>query len=49
MPFIGPLLQEYGEDEGRPLRMGKRVLRSLALVFGCMAISSLVCDRTTVP
>lgn len=37
-------LQEDGEDEGRTLRMGKRLLRSLALVFSCIAVSSLVCD-----
>lgn len=35
-------LQEEGEDTGEGLRMGKRLLRSLALVFGCVAISSLV-------
>lgn len=40
-PEVTPVINEYGEDEGRGLRMGKRVLRSLALVFGCMAISSL--------
>lgn len=38
---VAPVINEYGEDEGRGLRMGKRVLRSLALVFGCMAASSL--------
>ncbi|KAL0317180.1 UNVERIFIED_CONTAM: hypothetical protein Sangu_2132300 [Sesamum angustifolium] len=32
---------EDGEDEGRMLRMGKRLLRSLALVFGCVAFASL--------
>ncbi|KAM3281116.1 putative protein isoform X1 [Capsicum chacoense] len=32
---------EEGEDEGRMMRMGKRLLRSLALVFGCIAIASL--------
>ncbi|XP_064946972.1 protein CHLOROPLAST J-LIKE DOMAIN 1, chloroplastic-like isoform X3 [Musa acuminata AAA Group] len=32
---------EYGEDEGKGVRMGKRILRSLALVFGCIAVSSL--------
>ena len=37
-------LQEEGEDDGRGLRMGKRLLRSLALVFGCIALSSLVWD-----
>lgn len=37
------LLQEDGgEDEGRMLRMGKRLLRSLSLVFGCLAFASLV-------
>ncbi|KAL6580078.1 hypothetical protein OROMI_008102 [Orobanche minor] len=34
--------REEGEDEGRMLRMGKRLLRSLALVFGCVAFASLV-------
>lgn len=32
---------EEGEDEGRLMRMGKRLLRSLSLVFGCIAVSSL--------
>ncbi|XP_073304899.1 protein CHLOROPLAST J-LIKE DOMAIN 1, chloroplastic-like isoform X2 [Primulina huaijiensis] len=32
---------EEGEDEGRMLRMGKRLLRSLALVFGTLAFASL--------
>ncbi|XP_051130080.1 protein CHLOROPLAST J-LIKE DOMAIN 1, chloroplastic isoform X2 [Andrographis paniculata] len=32
---------EDGEDEGRMMRMGKRLLRSLALVFGCVAFASL--------
>ncbi|KAK7817504.1 hypothetical protein CFP56_042789 [Quercus suber] len=32
---------EDGEDTGRALRMGKRLLRSLGLVFGCIAVSSL--------
>nr|CAD1836174.1 unnamed protein product [Ananas comosus var. bracteatus] len=40
-PATSPTLNEYGEDEGRGLRMGKRLLRSLALVFGCIAVSSL--------
>ncbi|KAJ0967578.1 hypothetical protein J5N97_024495 [Dioscorea zingiberensis] len=40
-PATTPILDEYGEDEGRGLRMGKRLLRSLALVFGCIAVSSL--------
>ncbi|XP_042000076.1 uncharacterized protein LOC121749568 [Salvia splendens] len=33
--------EEGGEDEGRMLRMGKRLLRSLSLVFGCLAFASL--------
>ncbi|KAJ8562783.1 hypothetical protein K7X08_031235 [Anisodus acutangulus] len=33
-----PTFTEVGEDEGR---MGKRLLRSLALVFGCIALASL--------
>ncbi|CAN4106895.1 unnamed protein product [Withania somnifera] len=36
-----PTFAEEGEDEGRMMRMGKRLLRSLALVFGCIAIASL--------
>ncbi|KAF5770472.1 putative protein CHAPERONE-LIKE PROTEIN OF POR1 [Helianthus annuus] len=32
---------EEGEDEGRMMRMGKRLLRSLALAFGCIAFASL--------
>lgn len=35
-------LQEDSEDTGQALRMGKRLLRSLALVFGCIAVASLV-------
>lgn len=53
--FLGSLnylsgywMQEDGEDEGRALRMGKRLLRSLALVFGCIAVSSLVCNSGAV-
>ncbi|KAF8388235.1 hypothetical protein HHK36_026901 [Tetracentron sinense] len=38
---FSPTFTEDGEDEGRGLRMGKRLLRSLALVFGCIAVSSL--------
>lgn len=34
-------INEDGEDPGEGLRMGKRLLRSLALVFGCIAVSSL--------
>ncbi|KAH0463260.1 hypothetical protein IEQ34_007842 [Dendrobium chrysotoxum] len=40
-PVVSSTLNEYGEDEGRGLRMGKRMLRSLSLVFGCIAVSSL--------
>ncbi|XP_064946971.1 protein CHLOROPLAST J-LIKE DOMAIN 1, chloroplastic-like isoform X2 [Musa acuminata AAA Group] len=40
-PAVSPTLDEYGEDEGKGVRMGKRILRSLALVFGCIAVSSL--------
>ncbi|XP_010244067.1 PREDICTED: uncharacterized protein LOC104587979 [Nelumbo nucifera] len=40
-PPVSPTFTEDGEDEGRALRMGKRLLRSLALVFGCIAASSL--------
>jgi hypothetical protein len=32
---------EVVEDEGRMARMGKRILRSLALAFGCIAVASL--------
>ncbi|XP_042494398.1 uncharacterized protein LOC122073818 [Macadamia integrifolia] len=38
---VSPTFTEDGEDEGRALRMGKRLLRSLAIVFGCIAVSSL--------
>ncbi|KAH1196063.1 hypothetical protein GmHk_19G056421 [Glycine max] len=38
---VTPKYNEEGEDTGEGLRMGKRLLRSLALVFGCVAISSL--------
>ncbi|RVW44213.1 hypothetical protein CK203_089432 [Vitis vinifera] len=41
-PPVSPTFTEDGEDEGRTLRMGKRLLRSLALVFSCIAVSSLV-------
>lgn len=40
-PDVSPALNEFGEDEGRALRMGKRLLRSIPLVFGCIAVSSL--------
>ncbi|KAI9077952.1 hypothetical protein K1719_040081 [Acacia pycnantha] len=36
-----PIYNEDGEDTGEGLRMGKRLLRSLALVFSCIAVSSL--------
>ncbi|KAK7285883.1 hypothetical protein RJT34_20668 [Clitoria ternatea] len=35
------IYNEEGEDTGEGLRMGKRLLRSLTLVFGCVALSSL--------
>lgn len=40
-PPVSPTYTEEGEDTGRALRMGKRLLRSLGLVFGCIAFSSL--------
>ncbi|KAG2693941.1 hypothetical protein I3760_08G118600 [Carya illinoinensis] len=40
-PPASPTYTEDGEDSGRALRMGKRLLRSLGLVFGCIAVSSL--------
>ncbi|OMO72070.1 hypothetical protein CCACVL1_17961 [Corchorus capsularis] len=42
-PPVSQTFTEEGEfeDNGRGLRMGKRLLRSLALVFGCIAVSSL--------
>ncbi|CAM8923454.1 unnamed protein product [Rhodiola kirilowii] len=40
-PSTSPTITEDGEDEGRGVRMGKRLLRSLALVFGCIAVTSL--------
>lgn len=40
-PLVSPTFTEEGEDEGRMMRMGKRLLRSLALVFGCISLSSL--------
>ncbi|GFZ05970.1 hypothetical protein Acr_18g0001400 [Actinidia rufa] len=39
--LTGYWLQEDGEDEGRVWRMGKRLLRSIALVAGCISVSSL--------
>ncbi|KAK7258645.1 hypothetical protein RIF29_24226 [Crotalaria pallida] len=38
---VTPKYTEEGEDTGEGLRMGKRLLRSLALVFGCVAFSSV--------
>ncbi|OMO72088.1 hypothetical protein CCACVL1_17959 [Corchorus capsularis] len=48
-PPVSPTVTEEGEfeDNGRGLRMGKRLLRSLALVFGCIAVSSLELIITT--
>ncbi|KAI3915673.1 hypothetical protein MKX01_015498 [Papaver californicum] len=40
-PSVSPTFNEEGEDEGRGLRMGKRILRSLSLVFGCITVTSL--------
>ncbi|KAJ6360009.1 hypothetical protein OIU77_004088 [Salix suchowensis] len=40
-PPVSPTYTEEGEDEGRTLRLGKRILRSLAIVFGSMAFASL--------
>ncbi|CAN1131960.1 Protein CHLOROPLAST J-LIKE DOMAIN 1, chloroplastic [Linum perenne] len=40
-PAVSPTLTEDGEDDGKGLRMGKRLLRSLALSFGCIAFASL--------
>ncbi|KAG6750678.1 hypothetical protein POTOM_045186 [Populus tomentosa] len=41
-PPVSQTYTEEGEDEGRTLRLGKRILRSLALVFGSVAFASLV-------
>ncbi|KAB5529480.1 hypothetical protein DKX38_019561 [Salix brachista] len=41
-PPVSPTFTEEGEDVGRTLRLGKRILRSLAIVFGSMAFASLV-------
>ncbi|KNA19877.1 hypothetical protein SOVF_057390, partial [Spinacia oleracea] len=40
-PPVSPTFTEDGEDDGRGLRMGKRLLRSLCLVFGCIGLASL--------
>ncbi|KAE9616088.1 putative protein CHAPERONE-LIKE PROTEIN OF POR1 [Lupinus albus] len=42
--FESPVAKKYteeGEDTGEGLRMGKRLLRALALVFGCVAFTSV--------
>ncbi|KAH9315319.1 hypothetical protein KI387_023946, partial [Taxus chinensis] len=36
-----PSASEDADDESQSIRTGKRLLRSLALVFGCVAVSSL--------
>ncbi|XP_065853204.1 protein CHLOROPLAST J-LIKE DOMAIN 1, chloroplastic [Euphorbia lathyris] len=40
-PSVSPTYNEEGEDDGRTVRMGKRILRSLALAFGSIAFASL--------
>ncbi|PON54534.1 Protein CHAPERONE-LIKE PROTEIN OF POR1-like [Trema orientale] len=40
-PPVSPTYTEDGEETGRGLQMGKRLLRSLSLVFGCIAAASL--------
>ncbi|CAH1420049.1 unnamed protein product [Lactuca virosa] len=40
-PPVSTTFTEEGEDEGRMMRMGKWLLRSLALSFGCIAVASL--------
>ncbi|KAJ4719733.1 Chloroplast J-like domain 1 [Melia azedarach] len=45
-PAVTPTFTEEGEDDVRALRMGKRLLRSLALVFSCIAVSSLAYTGT---
>ncbi|KAJ6296589.1 hypothetical protein OIU78_022327 [Salix suchowensis] len=40
-PPVSPTYSEDGEDEGRTLRLGKQILRSLALVFGSITFASL--------
>ncbi|XP_034916922.1 protein CHLOROPLAST J-LIKE DOMAIN 1, chloroplastic [Populus alba] len=40
-PPVSPTYSEDGEDEGRTLQLGKRILRSLALVFGSITFASL--------
>ncbi|KAF3452348.1 hypothetical protein FNV43_RR02781 [Rhamnella rubrinervis] len=41
LPVLPTYTEDGEEDSGRGLRMGKRLLRSLALVFGCVAVASL--------
>ncbi|PNT66571.1 uncharacterized protein LOC100821624 [Brachypodium distachyon] len=40
-PPITPIYNEYGEVEGRGVRMAKRVFRALGLIFGCVVVASL--------
>ncbi|CAO2210261.1 unnamed protein product, partial [Urochloa humidicola] len=40
-PPITPIYNEYGEVEGRGVRMAKRVVRALGLIFGCVFTASL--------
>jgi len=40
-PPITPIYNEYGEVEGRGIRMAKRVVRALGLIFGCVFAASL--------
>jgi len=40
-PPITPIYNEYGEVEGRGIRMAKRVVRALGLIFGCIFTASL--------
>ncbi|KAM0883004.1 hypothetical protein ACQ4PT_031911 [Festuca glaucescens] len=40
-PPITPIYNEYGELEGRGVRMAKRVFRALGLIFGCVFAASL--------
>ncbi|GAB2277623.1 hypothetical protein Dimus_012332 [Dionaea muscipula] len=41
-PSVSPTFTEDGEDEGRYTRMGKRLVRALVLVFGCMTLTCLM-------
>nr|GEV23807.1 chloroplast J-like domain 1 [Tanacetum cinerariifolium] len=40
-PPVSTTFTEEGGDEGRMMRTGKRLLRSMALAFGCIAFASL--------